>query len=651
MSIKQKLILAFLATTILPLLIISLFVVNKLRTEAQEQFANSSTREIRQVDNALDIYFQTITENVNFFATDPLILAIDESITDYMNAPKGPMTPDQNGGLESQIFKQFKTFGDSHPGYAYIYLGTVNGGYIQWPKGDTRGNYDPRIRPWYKSGQDGSGQVIRTEAYYYDVDDAVLVSSVRSFNLKNGQPGGTIGIDVSLKGLTNIIKKIKLGKTGYLMLVEDTGNILVDASNPEHNFKKINELGAAYQKLGSMDSGAAELELNGTDMMVNVYVSPSLGWKFIGLIDKSEIMASANQITYTIMVIGIILAILFALLGGVLAQLIANPIRQVTSSLHEIAEGEGDLRRTIDIKGKDETAQLADNFNRFLSSIRNLVTDIKGASVQVGDASEQATGISTEMTDAAGRQSQAVDMVSTAFHEMVATANEVARNCVQAAESAEEGQQQTQEGQTLISDTVNSVGELSGAIKESADAIHQLEQESNNITTILDTIRGIAEQTNLLALNAAIEAARAGEQGRGFAVVADEVRALAQRTSDSTEEINDLLEKLAKKTREVAGQMNQSLNKSEDTVSSTGRVQEAFSNIQNSVTVIKDMNTQIAAAAEEQHQVAEEINRHIEQIHTDAGLVSEVAGSAQSNSSSLSDLAGELNSLVGRFKS
>ncbi|MFJ4115143.1 methyl-accepting chemotaxis protein [Pseudomonas psychrophila] len=241
-------------------------------------------------------------------------------------------------------------------------------------------------------------------------------------------------------------------------------------------------------------------------------------------------------------------------------------------------------------------------------------------------------------------------MVSTAFHQMVATANEVARSCSQAAESADNGQRQAREGQQQIDAAVCSVDQLSEGIEHSAQSMQQLERDSHDIQSILSTIRSIAEQTNLLALNAAIEAARAGDQGRGFAVVADEVRALARRTADSTEEIDGLLSNLARRTSQVASQMHESLKVSQESVNRIGLARSRFGQIRESVDVIRDMNIQIATAAEEQHQVAEDINRHISQIHGDAQLVATLAGDAKNDSLNLVSLSNEMDGLVRRFK-
>ena len=434
------------------------------------------------------------------------------------------------------------------------------------------------------------------------------------------------------------------------MLIED-GVVLVDPRDAAHSFKPLKDLGAAYAQLAATPQGSTEVEIDGVRYMANVWTSPGLGWRYIGLIEHREVMAEAMRMTYLTAVIVGVLVLIFGLIAAAFSKVIVKPIGQVSTGLQSIAQGEGDLRHELQVQGKDETAELAGWFNKFLAAIRQLIQHIGAASANLQNASKVNSEVAHNMNEAAGRQREAVELVSTAFNEMVATANEVARSCSGAAESAENGHRRVAEGKQQIEVTTDNVNRLGRRLTESSQAMVELEAGSRSINQILGTIRAIAEQTNLLALNAAIEAARAGDQGRGFAVVADEVRALAKRTSDSTGEIEQLLGTLENKTQEVTQKMGSCLDLSRASVSSIESARDSFEGIQLSVNEIRDQNLQISAAAEEQHSVAEEINRHIQQIYDEARLVESLANSAQDDSGRLSNLSDELNGLVGRFKS
>ena len=645
MNIKQKLTCAFAAIACLPILLVAAVVIYKERVQAEADFLDGSSREIRQVDNAMSLFFKGITENVDYLASLPQMTAAP-TLKNYSSADAASTPlPETNQELESI----FDRFAKTHPTTAYLSYGRVDGGYAIWPSDPGLSSYDPRVRPWYKTAMSAPGKTQRTAAYYWAPDDAVLIGTVRTVNDTQGAIAGVVGLDVSLKQLTDLVKQIKIGQTGYLMLVEGSGNVLVDPQNAANNFKSLTDLGGEYARLAGAD-GLLEVELNGTRYMANIWSSPTLGWRFIGLIEHGEVMAKANDLAWQVGVIVLILGLVFAMVGTLFANLIVNPIRSVANGLEGIAQGEGDLTRSLSIQGKDETALLARWFNQFLGTIRQLVQRIIEASAALRQTSDGSTRVAQDMTDVAERQRGAVEMVSTAFNEMVATANEVARSCSEAATSADDGQRQVHAGQAQIEDATDSVSRLSDNLKQSALALQALEQNSQNINAILGTIRSIAEQTNLLALNAAIEAARAGDQGRGFAVVADEVRALAQRTADSTGEIDSLLGGLARRTQEVTRQMQNSLEMSQASVERISLASNSFEQIRGAVDHIRDQNTQIATAAEEQHQVAEDINRHIAQIQSDALLVENLAQSAHRDSQELAQLSEQLHGLVGRFR-
>ncbi len=365
---------------------------------------------------------------------------------------------------------------------------------------------------------------------------------------------------------------------------------------------------------------------------------------------QEQVRENASQAERVSMSIGMVALFIGALIVGWMMRGIGRAMRSTTRMMQEIAEGDGDLTRRLLVKGKDEIAEFSAAFNRFVDKVHRLVTQVVNSTTQLAAAAEETTMIARTSREGVERQQQETDLVATAVHEMATTIDEVAARTAEAANTAQTADRQTHEGKDSVHKTVEAIGSLAQDLAEASATIAALAEESDNIGSVVDVIRGIAEQTNLLALNAAIEAARAGEHGRGFAVVADEVRVLANRTQESTREIQVMIERLQGKAEQATTVMAVSRQRADSTVGhahSNGRILDA---ITEQMTVVSDMSTHIATAAEQQSAVAEEINRNISNIRQIGGDTASSSEQMSQAADSLARLATGLQDLVNSFK-
>jgi methyl-accepting chemotaxis protein len=351
-----------------------------------------------------------------------------------------------------------------------------------------------------------------------------------------------------------------------------------------------------------------------------------------------------------VVIVGIIALVLGTGLYAYAARVIARPLKQTVASLEELARGEGDLTRRIDERTQDELGALARGFNTFLDKLHEIIAQLVSSSSRVASAAEELAAGSRQMAEGAQEQTEKTTQVASAIQEMAATVIEVNRNADEVTRAARTATEAATKGQEVVSKNVSGMREIAEKVKESAGLIEGLGKQSNQIGEIIEVIDDIADQTNLLALNAAIEAARAGEQGRGFAVVADEVRKLAERTGRATKEIEQMIKAIQNQTGVVVIHMAERRQEVENGLSLANRAGESLGEIVHVVDRVLGQVERIASATQQQSASTEEISSHVEAVATIARQTASGAGTTAQATHELSQLALEMQQTLGRFR-
>ncbi|MBC8059267.1 MAG: methyl-accepting chemotaxis protein [Clostridiaceae bacterium] len=560
-SIQTQLLAISVIVVLIALGTVGTIINNQVSSQALDNYLKNSNDQLKIVSKVINVFYAQIDKDINMMATNLLVMKGGTDITSYAkNAEKVSMTPSKNGGLEQSTYEVFKQYADSHPGTMYVYFGTENGSYLQWPETTIPATFNPPEKGWYKVALPGKGAIVRTEPYVDGISNAMITSNVRSFNDANGKLIGTLGIDVNQSVISDMLSEMKTGKTGFSMIVHNTGVIMADGKNSKNNFKKLSDVKiAGIEKLISKDLKPFNLKIDGLTYTVNPYKVQGTDWVLASFLSVNEINEEAHKLSFMIVIVSVIMLFITTLLITITTRRITTPIIKSSEYLKTLATG--DFSQNIDPKfllRKDEIGSMSNGIKDMTNSLKSLVTSIKTESTAIENEVDYVMNnvitLNAGIEDiSATTEELAASMEETAAssQEMSATSQEIEKSVQFIADKSKKGaiaagvitnraidtKKNVDAAQKKAIDIFNSTkGKLEQAIEDS--------KVVKQINLLTESIMQITEQTNLLALNAAIEASRAGEAGRGFSVVSDEIRKLAEQSKNTVIQIQDVTSKV-----------------------------------------------------------------------------------------------------------